>query len=152
LTFKLQDWMNWVKENEELNNLGLKLLTRAIELEEKACDEEDEEDKLKYSYMSDGLMEGVRIVEEEIEKKNKELKKKELNKAVGRALGKYAITILTELLDEIKEEDKGKLRKRQEECCTMDDAVMCSVQIAVIERIEAKIVKRINEIKRRYGI
>ena len=56
---------------EELNDLGLKLLTRAIELEEEACDEEDEEDKLKYSYMSDGLMEGVRIVEKEIEKRKR---------------------------------------------------------------------------------
>jgi len=138
---------------EELNNLGLKLLTRAIELEEKACDEEDEEDKLKYSYMSDGLMEGVRIVEKEIEKRKKEFKKrKQLDKAVGRALGKYAITMLTELRNEIEEEQKTKVRKRQEECCTMDDAIMCSVQIAIIERIEAMIMKRINEIKRRYGI
>jgi len=137
---------------EELNNLGLKLLTRAIELEEKACDEEDEEDKLKYSYMSDGLMEGVRIVEEEIEKKAEELKKQEQRiKMVERALGTYITATLTELHDKI-EEMKDGIRKKQEECCTMDDAAIFSVQIAVIERIEAKIVKRINEIKRRYGI
>ena len=75
-----------------------------------------------------------------------------MNKAVGRALGKYAIAMLTELHNEIKEKQKTKVRKRQEECCTMDDAIMCSVQIAIIERIEAMIMKRINEIKRRYGI
>ncbi|WAE39564.1 MAG: hypothetical protein FHOMOCKG_00036 [Methanophagales virus GBV302] len=138
---------------EELSDLGLKLITRAIELEEKACNEEDAEDKLKYSYMSDGLMEGVRIVEKEIEKRKKELKKrKQLDKAVGRALGKYAITILTELRNEIEKEQKTKLRKRQEECCTMDDAAICSVQIAIVERIETMIMKRINEIKRRHGI
>ena len=137
---------------EELNDLGLKLLTRAIELEEKACDEEDGEDKLKYSYMSDGLMEGVRIVEKEIEKRKELKKRKQLDKAVGRALGKYVIAILTELRNEIEEEEKTKLRKREEECCTMDDAAICSVQIAIIERIEAMIMKRINEIKRRYRI
>ena len=136
---------------EELNDLGLKLLTRAIELEEKACDEEDEEDKLKYSYMSDGLMEGVRIVEEEIEKKNKELKKKtkkkELNKAVGRALGKYAIATLAELYNDVREvKNKAKMRKGRS---TTDEMI---IEVAAIERIENVIMNRINEIKRRYRI
>ena len=55
-------------EKTLLNNVGLKLLSRAIELEEKATQQENREDELKYSYMSDGLMEGVQIIDDEIKK------------------------------------------------------------------------------------
>jgi len=52
-----------------LNNIGLKLLTRAIELEEKASRQRrSRKRRLKYSYMSDGLMEGVQIIDDEIKK------------------------------------------------------------------------------------
>jgi len=136
---------------KELNDLGLKLLTRAIELEEKACDEEDEEDKLKYSYMSDGLMEGVHIIEDEIKKKKEELKKeeeeKQLDKVVGRALGKYTIATLAELYNDIREvKNRAKMRKGRS---TTDEMI---IEVITIERIEDTIMKRINEIKRRYGI
>ncbi|RLI08389.1 hypothetical protein DRO24_01350 [Candidatus Bathyarchaeota archaeon] len=69
-----------------LNNVGLKLLTRAIELEEKASQQENREDELKYSFMSDGLMEGVEIIEEEIkrmkESKNESIRSEGENKEV----------------------------------------------------------------------
>ena len=136
---------------KELNDLGLKLLTRAMELEEKACDEEDGEDKLKYSYMSDGLMEGVHIIEDEIKKKKEEPKKeeeeKQLDKVVGRALGKYTIATLAELYNDIREmKNRAKMRKGRS---TTDEMI---IEVITIERIEDTIMKRINEIKRRYGI
>jgi len=69
-----------------LNNVGLKLLTRAIELEEKASQQENREDELKYSFMSDGLMEGVTIIEEEIKRieegKNESIRSEGENKEV----------------------------------------------------------------------
>ncbi|RLG41205.1 MAG: hypothetical protein DRN78_04505 [Thermoproteota archaeon] len=69
-----------------LNNVGLKLLTRAIELEEKATQQENREDELKYSYMSNGLMEGVQIIEEEIKRieegKNESIRSEGENKEV----------------------------------------------------------------------
>ena len=64
-----------------LNNVGLKLLTRAIELEEKASrykrsrHRKSRRRRLKYSYMSDGLMEGVQIIDDEIKKLKEEEKK-----------------------------------------------------------------------------
>jgi len=73
-------------EKTLLNNVGLKLLSRAIELEEKATQQENREDELKYSYMSDGLMEGVQIIEEEIkrmkESKNESIRSEGENKEV----------------------------------------------------------------------
>ena len=69
-----------------LNNMGLRLLVRAIELEEKATQQENREDELKYSYMSDGLMEGVTIIEEEIKRieegKNESIRSEGENKEV----------------------------------------------------------------------
>jgi len=61
-----------------LNNVGLKLLIRAIELEEKASryrrsrQRKSRKYRLKYGYMSDGLMEGVQIIDEEIKKLKEE--------------------------------------------------------------------------------
>jgi len=62
--------------NEEsvtvLKSIGIRILEKAIELEEKACNETDQEEQLKYSYMSDGLMIAVREIEEKIKEVLKE--------------------------------------------------------------------------------
>ncbi len=55
-----------------LKSIGIRILEKAIEFEEKACNETDQEEQLKYSYMSDGLMIAVREIEEKIKEVLKE--------------------------------------------------------------------------------